>query len=458
MIKASGPVEHPTPSLFCLSTGIARRIFWPWFFLFRLLLLLCTTFIEYCTMRILIKNISKIVQTEQTVSQKTRVNGKAMHILPEISDAWLLIENKVIHSFGQMADLPSDISADEIVDGSGRILLPSWCDSHTHLVFAAPREQEFVDKIKGLSYEEIAQRGGGILNSAARLNETGETELYDLALQRLEHVIALGTGAIEIKSGYGLCLEGEMKMLRVIRKLKESGLIPVKASFLAAHAFPLAYKNDHETYIKIIINDMLPRVADEGLADYMDVFCENGFFSVDETARLLEAGWKYGLKPKIHANQLYRSGGVQVGVQHHAISVDHLESMGEEEIEALKGSSTIPTLLPGAAFFLNMHYQPARKLIDADLPVALASDYNPGSCPSGNMNFLLSLACTQLKMTPEEEINAQTINGAAAMELEQEMGTIAVGKLARLILTRPVPSLAYLPYSFGENLVERVFY
>lgn len=407
-------------------------------------------------MRILIENIKELIQTESGTDRKARVAGKDMADLPSVKQAWLLIENGIIHSFGSMDHIPEGIQADEIINGEGRIVLPAWCDSHTHLVFAAPRDQEFVDRIKGLSYEEIARRGGGILNSAKKLNETDEEELYERSLKRLEAVIAQGTGAIEIKSGYGLCLEGELKMLRVIRRLKEQAPIPVKASFLAAHAFPPEFREDHEGYIRLIIDEMLPRVAGEGLADYMDAFCEKGFFSTDETARLLEAGWKYGLKPKIHANQLHRSGGVQVGVAHNAVSVDHLESMGEEEIEALRGSNTIPTLLPGAAFFLNMHYQPARMLIDAGLPVALASDYNPGSCPSGNMNMLLSLACTQLRMTPEEAIHAQTINGAAAMELEQEMGTIAVGKKAKLILTRPVPSVAYLPYSFGENWIEKV--
>ncbi|WP_118952206.1 imidazolonepropionase [Taibaiella helva] len=407
-------------------------------------------------MRILIEKIKELVQTEPGAHRKARVAGKDMASLPSVEQAWLLIENGLIHSFGSMDQIPDDLRADEVINGEGRIVLPAWCDSHTHLVFAAPRDREFVDRIKGLSYEEIARRGGGILNSAKKLNETDEAILYEQSLQRLEAVIAQGTGAIEIKSGYGLCLEGELKMLRVIRRLKEQAAIPIKASFLAAHAFPPEFREDHEGYLRLIIDEMLPRVAAEGLADYMDVFCEKGFFSVEETARLLEAGWKYGLKPKIHANQLHRSGGVQVGVQHRAVSVDHLESMGEEEIEALRGSDTIPTLLPGAAFFLNMHYQPARMLIDAGLPVALASDYNPGSCPSGNMNFLLSLACTQLRMTPEEAIHAQTINGAAAMELEPEMGTIAVGKKARLILTRPVPSVAYLPYSFGENWIERV--
>lgn len=407
-------------------------------------------------MRTLIDNIKKLIQVEEGPERKLRVYGKDMNLLPEIDNAWLLIEDGIIHSFGEMQHIPENITADKVIDATGRIVMPSWCDSHTHLVFAAPREQEFVDRINGMTYAEIAARGGGILNSAKRLNETDESQLFDQSLKRLLEVIDHGTGAIEIKSGYGLCLEGELKMLRVIRKLKEQRLIPVKASFLAAHAFPPAFKENHQGYIDSIIKEMLPRVADEGLADYMDVFCEQGFFSVDETAMLLEAGLQYGLKPKIHANQLHRSGGVQVGVKHNAISVDHLESMGEEEIEALRGSNTIPTLLPGAAFFLAMHYQPARLLIDAGLPVALASDYNPGSCPSGNMNFLLSLACTQLKMTPEEAINAQTLNGAAAMELENEMGTIAIGKKASLIITKPVSSVAYLPYSFGENWIEKV--
>jgi imidazolonepropionase len=407
-------------------------------------------------MRTLITNIKKLIQVEEGEERKSRIYGKDMNSLPEIEEAWLLAENGIIHSFGKMQHIPENITADKVIDATGRIVLPSWCDSHTHLVFAAPREQEFVDRINGMTYAEIAARGGGILNSAKRLNETDEAQLFDQSLTRLHEVIAQGTGAIEIKSGYGLCLEGELKMLRVIRKLKEQSLIPIKASFLAAHAFPPEFKENHKGYIDSIINEMLPRVADEGLADYMDAFCEQGFFSVDETSMLLEAGLKYGLKPKIHANQLHRSGGVQVGVKYNAISVDHLESMGDEEIESLRGSNTIPTLLPGAAFFLAMHYQPARLLIDAGLPVALASDFNPGSCPSGNMNFLLSLACTQLKMTPKEAINAQTLNGAAAMELEREMGTIAVGKKANLIITKPVSSVAYLPYSFGENWIEKV--
>jgi len=408
-------------------------------------------------MRLLILNIKFLLQTENPGNEpKQRVAGAEMAVLPALERAWMILEKGCIHSFGSMDSLPENMNADKIIDATGRAVLPAWCDSHTHLVFAAPREQEFVDKIKGLSYEEIAARGGGILNSAKKLNETSEAALFDLALERLEQVVATGTGAIEIKSGYGLNTDGELKMLRVIKKLKEETVIPIRASFLAAHTYPLSFRENHKGYLDLIINEMLPIVASEGLADYMDVFCEKGFFSVDETSRLLEAGAHYGLKPKIHANQLHRSGGVQVGVKHQAISVDHLESMGAEEIECLRGSTTIPTLLPGAAFFLAMQYQPARALIDAGLPVALASDYNPGSCPSGNMNLLLSLACTQLKMTPEEAINAQTINGAAAMEMQHMLGTIAIGKKANLIVTKPIPSVAYLPYSFGEQLVEQV--
>lgn len=404
---------------------------------------------------LLLTNIKQLCQIETGTERKTVVKGQAMKVLPSIENAWLLMQDGHIHSFGKMEDVHT-VNANDIIDVSGRFVLPAWCDSHTHLVFAAPREQEFVDRINGLSYEEIAHKGGGILNSAKRLNEIDEHQLYDQSLKRLHEVIHQGTGAIEIKSGYGLNLEGEMKMLRVIRKLKEAVHIPIKASFLAAHAYPADFKQDHEAYLNLIINHMLPRVADEGLADYMDVFCEEGFFSVAETERLLEAGWKHGLKPKIHANQLYHSGGVEVGVKQNAISVDHLEHVGEKEIESLKNSNTIPTLLPAAAFFLGMQYQPARQMIDAGLPVCLATDYNPGSCPSGNVPFLLTLACTQLKMTPEEAINAVTINGAAAMELSNEMGSVAEGKKANLIITKPVPSLAYIPYDFGNSLVEKM--
>jgi imidazolonepropionase len=406
-------------------------------------------------MRILITNIKQLCQAEDASERRDRVSGKDMDHIPCLENAWLLIAKGLIHSYGRMSDMP-EMHADQTIDATGKFVLPAWCDSHTHLVFAAPREQEFVDRIKGLSYEEIARRGGGILNSAKRLNETSEEALYEQSLIRLQVVIAQGTGAIEIKSGYGLNTEAELKMLRVIRKLKETTHIPIKASFLAAHAYPIDYKENKEGYVNLIINEMLPRVSSEGLADYMDVFCEEGFFSIADTERLLEAGWKHNLKPKIHANQLHYSGGVQVGVKHKAVSVDHLECVGDAEIEALKTGHTMPTLLPAAAFFLGIQYQPARKIIDAGLPVCLATDYNPGSCPSGNVPLLLTIACTQLKMTPEEAINAVTLNGAAAMELEKELGTISIGKKANLIITKKMPGLAYIPYDFGNNPVEKM--
>jgi len=403
--------------------------------------------------RLLLQNIRTLYGTDDA-GNRTRVAGAEMDCIGSVSDAWLLCENGRVAAWGAMENLPEEL-ADETLDCTGRIVLPSWVDSHTHLVWAGSREGEFVDRIRGLSYAEIAARGGGILASAEKLRAASEEELYDAAQPRLEAVIRQGTGAIEIKSGYGLTTESETKMLRVIRRLKEWATIPVKASFLAAHAYPPPYREDHEGYLRLIIDEMLPRVADEGLADYMDVFCEQGFFSVAETERLLEAGLRYGLKPKIHANQLHHSGGVETGVRTGAVSVDHLECVGEKEIEALRGSETIPTLLPGAAFFLGMHYQPARAMIDAGLPVCLATDYNPGSCPSGNVPQLLTIACTQLRMTPTEAVNAVTINGAAALELSGEVGSIAVGKRANLIISRPMPSLDYLPYDWGNNPVER---
>lgn len=379
-----------------------------------------------------------------------------MTTLPYIENAWLLTQDGIISDFGSMDSMPDSISADHYISLENKSLLPCWIDSHTHLVFPHWRDAEFVDRIHGLSYEEIAKRGGGILNSAARMKDADESFLYDSAMQRLEEVINMGTGAIEIKSGYGLDTEQELKMLRVIRRIKENSPIPVKASFLAAHTYPLTFRDNHQAYIKSIIQDMLPKVAEQGLADYMDVFCEKGFFSPEETDQLLAAAAVYHLKPKIHANQLYNSGGIQVGVKHQAISVDHLETMDEEEIKCLQDSSTIATLLPGAAFFLAMHYQPARKIIDANIPVALASDYNPGSCPSGNMNFVLSLACSQMKMTPEEAINACTINGAAALELQHVLGSIRRGKVANFIVTKPIHSVAFLPYHFAHNCIDRV--
>jgi imidazolonepropionase len=406
-------------------------------------------------MRTIITNIRQLLQTYDN-NAPTKISGAAMDNVPHIENAWLIIENDTIHSYGSMDALPAAANADEHIDATGSLVLPAWCDSHTHLVFAAPRDGEFVDRIKGVSYEEIARRGGGILNSARKLNEMDENLLYEQSLERLMNVMAQGTGAIEIKSGYGLCLEGELKMLRVIRRLKESVPIPVKASFLAAHAYPLEYKQNKSAYVDLIIDTMLPRVAGEGLADYMDAFCEEGFFGVEETERLLEAGWKYGLKPKIHANQLHYSGGVQVGVKHNALSVDHLECVGDAEIASLQGSNTMPVLLPAAAFFLGIQYQPARRIIDAGLPVCLATDYNPGSCPSGNVPLLTSIACTQLRMTPNEALNAVTINGAAAMELEHAMGTITPGKKGNLIITKPMSGFSQVPYDFGNNPVKRL--
>jgi imidazolonepropionase len=407
-------------------------------------------------MRTLYSNIKQILQIEHIHEEKKIVKGLDMKTLPTIENAFLLVEDGLIKDFGEMKNLPTDVTADHTIDCTGKMILPTWVDSHTHLVYSHTRELEFVDRINGLSYEEIAQRGGGILNSAKRMTEINENDLYEISKIRLDETIALGTGAIEIKSGYGLSTEGELKMLRVIKRLKENTNIDIKASFLAAHTYPLAYRENHAAYIQLIIDEMLPLVAKENLADYMDVFCEKGFFSPDETDQLLEAGYKYGLKPKIHANQLYNSGGVQVGVKHQAISVDHLETMDDEEVNCLLNSNTIPTLLPGAAFFLAMHYQPARKLIDAGLPVALASDYNPGSCPSANMNFILSLACTQMKMTPEEAIHACTLNGAAALELTDTLGSIKIGKKANFIITKPISSYALLPYYYGNNLIEEV--
>jgi imidazolonepropionase len=401
----------------------------------------------------LIKNIKQLAGLR--TGNKTWLQGAEMNSLLCIDNAYLLIEGERIESFGAMKDLDllaAENRAATVIDATGKTVVPAWCDSHTHIVYAGSREVEFVDRIKGLSYEEIARRGGGILNSAQRLHAASEEELFDAAWMRLQEVASLGTGAIEIKSGYGLSLEGELKMLRVIRRLKEKSALTIKSNFLAAHAYPLAYKEDHEGYLNLIIEKMLPQIADEGLADYIDAFCEFGFFSVDETARVLEAGARYGLKPKIHANQLNYSGGIQVGVKYNAVSVDHLECVGEEELAALKGSKTIGTLLPSAAFFLGIAYQPARKMIDAGLGIALATDYNPGSSPSGNMPFVLSLACTQLKMTPEEAINAATINGAYAMELSEELGSIAPGMRANLIITKEIPSYAYIPYSFGSHL------
>jgi len=377
--------------------------------------------------------------------------------LPCIENSFLLVEDGQIANYGSMERLKTiNHKPKTTIDVPGQFVLPTWCDSHTHLVFAGSRENEFVDKIKGLSYAEIAARGGGILNSAKRLNETSEDELFNTAWKRLVEISKLGTGAVEIKSGYGLTVEGELKMLRVIKKLKERSQVSIRATFLGAHTYPSEFKEDHAAYIKMIIEDMLPVIANEKLADYIDVFCENGFFSPQETEQICLAGMNYGLKPKLHVNQLNSIGGIETGIKLNALSLDHLEVMNEDEIQQLARSNCIGTLLPSAAFFLRMPFQPARKLIDADTAVALASDYNPGSSPSGNMNLVVAMCCIQMKMLPEEAINAATINGAYAMELQDELGSISIGKKANLIFTRPIPSLAYLPYAFGSNHVDKV--
>lgn len=400
----------------------------------------------------LIINIGKLVNVRE---QYSLLKGEALAVLPVMENAWLRITGGRITTWGSMQQYEV-APGEEVIDAKGGAVLPGWCDSHTHIVFAATREDEFVDKIKGLSYAEIAAKGGGILNSARKLRLATEEQLFNSAWKRLDKLIKQGTAAIEIKSGYGLSVADEVKMLRVIRRLKQQSPIPVKATFLGAHAVPEEYRGNTEGYIELIIQEMLPAIAAEQLADYIDVFCENGFFSAEQTIRVCEAGIKHGLLPKIHANQLSLSGGVQAGVQLGAVSVDHLETMDEAAIQALAGSNTIGTLLPSAAFFLRMAFQPARQLISAGCAVALASDYNPGSSPSGNMNLVVAMSCIQMKMLPEEALNAATINGAYAMQLEQEVGSITPGKLANLIITQPIPSLAYLPYSFGDNLIEKV--
>ncbi len=405
-------------------------------------------------MRLLVRNIKALVGIHDPHAP---LRGEGLSTLPVLEHSYLIIEDGRIASFDSMSALQSDDqSFSEVVDATDRYVLPAWCDSHTHVVFAATREEEFVDKIRGKSYAEIAANGGGILNSARKLQAASEDQLYELAFERIRRAVQLGTGAMEIKSGYGLSVESELKMLRVIRRLKENAPIPIRASFLGAHAYPENFRDDHERYIRSIIEDMLPQVAAEGLADYVDVFCEQGFFSPAETARILQAAAIRGLKPKIHANQLGISGGVEVGVAYRAISVDHLEYMDEQSIECLATSDTIGTLLPGCALFLRSPFPPARALVQRGAAIALASDYNPGSSPSYNMNLVVALACSQMRLLPEEALNAATINGAFAMELDKEVGSISVGKRANLIFTRPMNSLAYLPYSFGENPIERV--
>ena len=411
-------------------------------------------------MAVLIKNIKKLVQAE-TAPIPFRA-GKEMSNLPCIDDAYLLVVGDKVHNFGRMSDFSEKMLEKvkepvEVVDATGRMVFPTFCDSHSHIVYAGSREIEYIDKIKGLSYEEIAKRGGGILNSVDRLRAASEDELFADAWNRLEEVASFGTGAIEIKSGYGLDTENELKMLRVIRRLKEKSPLTIKANFLGAHAVPREYIGRQTEYVDLIINEMIPMVASEELADYVDVFCDRGFFTPEDTERILMQGIKYGLQPKIHANELDYSGGIQVGVKYNARSVDHIEYTGDEEIEALLGSETMPTILPGAAFFLGMVYAPARKMIEAGLPVAMAGDYNPGSCPSGNMQFVLSMGCIKYGMIPEEAINATTINSAYAMGVEDILGTITKGKLANFFITKPISTIEFMPSAYGSNKVATVY-
>lgn len=404
-------------------------------------------------MSILIKNIKTLLQVRDVSVDK--VSGGDMALLPLLSDAWLLIEDDLIADFGTMATCPT--GAAQIIDASGKVVLPTWCDSHTHIVYAGNREQEFVDRINGLSYEQIANRGGGIVNSATALNNTSEDEIYKQSSARLEEVMKLGTGAVEIKSGYGLTVDGEIKMLRVIKRLQQEYPISIKATFLGAHAFPLQFKDNKEGYVDLLINEMLAKIAAENLADYIDVFCETGYFSVEQTDRILKAGLKLGLPAKVHVNQFNSIGGIKTAVGNNALSVDHLEVMTDEDIEILKSTNTMPVALPSCSYFLSIPYAPARKMISEGLPLALATDFNPGSTPSGNMNFVISTACIKMKMTPEEAINAATINGAFAMGLSDTHGSITIGKKANFIITKPISSYYQLPYAFGSNLIESVF-
>jgi imidazolonepropionase len=406
-------------------------------------------------MKIAFINIKELVQIEDFA--KKYVSGKDMSKINTLKNAFLIIENDCISDFGLMADFSKTCTYDNIIDVTDRIILPTWCDSHTHIVYAGNRVQEFTDRINGLSYEEIANNGGGILNSAKLLQNTSEDDLYTQAAERLEEVIKLGTGAIEIKSGYGLTKDAELKMLEVIKKLQKNYPIAIKATFLGAHALPKEYINNKSAYIDHVINQILPTVAKENLADFIDVFCEKGYFSIEDTERLLEAGKKYGLIPKIHVNQFYAFGGVQAGIKFNALSVDHLEEMRNEDIEALKNTETMPVALPSCSYFLGIPYTPARKMIDAGLPLAIASDYNPGSTPSGNMNFVVATACIKMKMTPEEAINAATINGAYAMGLEKTHGSICIGKKANFIITNKIPSYSFIPYSFGNHQIAAVY-
>lgn len=405
-------------------------------------------------MRTLVTNIKSLIQVEENPCEA--VCGAAMAEVKSLDNAYLIVEDDKIADFGKMEDL-KETSADKIVDAKQRFVLPSFCDSHTHLVYAGSREIEYIDKIRGLSYEEIAKRGGGILNSAKRLQEASEDQLFEDAMKRLEEIASMGTGAVEIKSGYGLTTEAELKMLRVIRRLKEASPLTIRANFLGAHGVPMEYRGNQGAFVDLVIEEMIPLVAKEGLADFIDVFCDTGFFTVEETDRMLEAGVRHGMIPKIHANELDYSGGIEVGVKYGALSVDHLECVGDKEIAALKSSKTMPTILPGAAFFLNMPYSPARKMIEAGLPVAMASDFNPGSSPSGNMQMVMTFACVNYRLTPQEALNATTINSAYAMGLSKTHGSIARGKQANFYITKDIPTLEYIPYYYGTNKVERVF-
>ena len=406
-------------------------------------------------MRLLVKNIAKIVGIDE--DRRARVLGENMDCVHTLDDAWLVAEDDWIADYGLMSNVPSEETFDRVVDAEGGMLFPSFCDSHTHIVYAGSREQEFVDKIHGLSYEEIARRGGGILNSADRLHEASEEELYSQAMERVREIILKGTGAVEIKTGYGLTVEDELKMVRVIRRIKESAPLEVKVTFLGAHAVGRAYRGRQEEYVDLVCREMIPRIEREGVVEFIDVFCDKGFFTIEQTRRILKAGWKHGMTPKIHANELDFSGGVQLGVEMGALSVDHLECSGKAEIEALKDSATIATLLPGAAFFLGMNYPPARDMIAANMGIALASDYNPGSSPSGDMRMVMALASTQMRMTPNEALNAATINGAYAMQLSRGYGSIVRGKVANFFLTKPMPSPEFLVYVYTTPLISRVF-
>lgn len=414
-------------------------------------------------MTLIVKNIKELVQVEEQPVQLRA--GKDMQTLHTIKNAFLIVKEDKIFDFGQhnaendkkIAEIVANEPHCEVVDATGKMVFPSFCDSHTHIVYAGSREIEYIDKIKGLSYEEIAKRGGGILNSADRLAQASEDELYESAMARLQEMASFGTGAVEIKSGYGLSTESEVKMLRVIKRLRENSPMIIRSNFLGAHAVPRDYIGRQSEYVDLIINEMIPVIAAEELADFVDVFCDKGFFTPEETERILMQGIKYGMRPKIHANELDYSGGIQVGVKYNALSVDHLEYTGDEEIEALLDSETMPTILPGAAFFLEMPFAPARKMMEAGLPVALASDYNPGSSPSGNMQFILSMGCVKYKMLPEEAINATTLNTAYAMGVSDVVGSIARGKVANFFITKPIPTLEFMPYAFGSNKVEQAY-